>query len=98
MVDAGDSKSPDGNIVRVRVSPWAPPLFLNKNNTLRLFFDVSVLFHFNLHTYVFLSTRQSTRHFVLFTFTDYVNFNRVSILSTALIALIAFAFCLTALV
>ena len=24
MVDAGDSKSPDGNIVRVRVSPWAP--------------------------------------------------------------------------
>ena len=25
MVDAGDSKSPDGNIVRVRVSPPAPP-------------------------------------------------------------------------
>ena len=24
MVDAGDSKSPDGNIVRVRVSPPAP--------------------------------------------------------------------------
>ena len=30
MVDAGDSKSPDGNIVRVRISPRAPPSIFDK--------------------------------------------------------------------
>ena len=29
MVDAGDSKSPDGNIVWVRLPPWAPIIPLN---------------------------------------------------------------------
>ncbi len=32
MVDAGDSKSPDGNIVRVRVSPRAPKLPSNRRD------------------------------------------------------------------